>query len=95
MSDLSKRLREELIVTDDHNIVTAPLCAEAADALDAKDAEIARLREALRVLRDLPIVENDNPDTLRLDGVAHTGPAVDYFFRIVRKIKQVARQALS
>lgn len=47
MSDLSKRLREELIVTDDHNIVTAPLCAQAADALDAKDAEIARLREAL------------------------------------------------
>lgn len=52
MSDLSKRLREELIVTDDHNIVTAPLCAEAADALDAKDAEIARLREAIRVVQN-------------------------------------------
>ena len=50
--------------------------------------------EALRVLRDLPIVENNNPDALHLDGVVHTGPAVDYLFRIVRKVKEVARAAL-
>ncbi len=56
--------------------------------------EIARLRRALTVLRNLPIVENDSPDTLHLDGAAHIGPVVDYLFRIVRKIKEVARAAL-
>jgi regulator of replication initiation timing len=57
-------------------------------------AENERLREALRVLRDLPIVENDNANTLHLDGVAHTGPVVDWLFHFVRKIKKVSDAAL-
>lgn len=60
----------------------------------ALKAEVERLREALRVLRDLPIVENDSPDTLHIDGEPHTGPAVDFLFRVVRKIKLVASAAL-
>ena len=57
--------------------------------------ENARLREALELLRDLPIIENDGPDTLHIKGHAHTGPVVDYFFHAIRKIKEVARAALS
>lgn len=67
---------------------------QAADRIEQLEAEAERLREALVVLRDLPIVENDNPDTLHLDGSPHTGPVVDYLFRIIRKIKEVARAAL-
>lgn len=66
-----------------------------AAAIQAAFAEReARLVGALEVLRDLPIVENDNLDTLHLKGTPHTGPVVDYFFKIVRMVKQVADQAL-
>jgi hypothetical protein len=77
------------------------LAAEAVNALphlldriETLTAEAERLREALRVLRDLPIVENDNANTLHLDGVAHTGPVVDWLFHFVRKIKKVSDAAL-
>lgn len=73
----------------------AALIVEAINALPALIARVRELEEALAVLRDLPIVENDNPDTLHLDGEAHTGPAVDYLFRLVRKVKEIARRALA
>lgn len=63
-------------------------------ALKAENEALKALREALAVLRDLPIIENDSPNTLHLDGEPHTGPAVDYLFHVVRKIKLVARTAL-
>lgn len=66
-----------------------------ADGIRALIDENARLREALELLRDLPIIENDGPDTLHIKGHAHTGPVVDYFFHAIRKIKEVARTALS
>jgi len=69
----------------------APLRAEIA----AKDEEIARLREALKVLQDLPIIENDKPNTLHLKGKEHTGEVVDYLFYVIRKVKEVARAALA
>jgi hypothetical protein len=67
---------------------------QASDRIETLTAENERLREALRVLRDLPIVENDNANTLHLDGVAHTGPVVDWLFHFVRKIKKVSDAAL-
>ena len=64
------------------------------DTIEALKADKARLREALVVLRDLPIVENDETDTLHLNGETHTGPVVDWLFYAVRKIKAVADAAL-
>lgn len=69
--------------------------AEAFDQIQALIDEKARLRAALELLRDLPIIENDRPDTLRIKGHAYTGPVVDYFFHTIRKIKEVSRAVLS
>lgn len=65
-----------------------------AERIAALEGEVERLRKALMVLRDLPIVENDNPDTLHIDGVAYQGPAVDFLFYFVRKTKMISRAAL-
>jgi lipopolysaccharide biosynthesis protein len=67
----------------------------AAKRIRALIDEKARLRAALELLRDLPIIENDGPDTLHIKGHAYTGPVVDYFFHTIRKIKEVARAVLS
>ena len=71
-----------------------PHCKAQAEAMKALRADNAKLREALAVLRDLPIVENDETDTLHLNGETHTGPVVDWLFYAVRKIKAVAEAAL-
>lgn len=58
--------------------------------------ENERLRNALTTLRDLPIVENDGPNVLHLlDGKSYEGPVVDWTFKIIRKVKEIAGQALS
>lgn len=74
----------------DHQAAAAIITTKLAEL----QARIERDRKALLVLANLPIVESDTPDTLHLDGVPHTGPAVDYLFRIIRKIKHVASEAL-
>ena len=62
--------------------------------IEALTAENVLYRQALRLLRDLPIVENNNANTLHLDGATHTGPVVDWLFHFVRKIKEVSEAAL-
>jgi hypothetical protein len=64
------------------------------DRIEALTAENVLYRQALRLLRDLPIVENNNANTLHLDGATHTGPVVDWLFHFVRKIKEVSEAAL-
>jgi hypothetical protein len=96
--ELVKRLRDWVPAKGPPEGRTAPDAVadmrEAADRIEALTAENERLRKALRVLRDLPIVENDNANTLHLDGATHTGPVVDWLFHFVRKIKEVSDRAL-
>ena len=62
-----------------------------------KDAEIARLRFGLNGIANLiktNIIENDGPNRFHLDGVSYEGPEVDAFFRILRGLEKIARQAM-
>jgi Lar family restriction alleviation protein len=56
----------------------------------ANAERVTALEKALTVLRNLPIVENDEPNTLHLKSEKHTGPAVDYLFHLICKVKEVA-----
>lgn len=94
IDDLCERL-ENCIRLAEHVTASPELLEDARACILALIDENARLREALELLRDLPIIENDGPDTLHIKGHAHTGPVVDYFFHAIRKIKEVARAALS
>lgn len=58
-------------------------------------AENERLREALIILRDLPIKDKKGPNTIHLDGVAYQGAVVEWTFTIVQKVKEIATTALA
>jgi len=84
--DLTEQLRSGNVTYGD--------CYTAADEIATLRARVEQLEAALTVLRDLPIQEDDGPNILHLDGVAHEGPAVDWTFMIVRKVKEIARAAI-
>lgn len=90
MTDDGSRERARRIWNTRHRISATP-----TDAVRALEEEVVWLREALGRLRDLPIEENDDPNTLHLNGEVYRGPVVDWTFSIIRKVKEIARAALA
>ena len=84
----------DVIMNNARLIAAAP---DLARLVLEKDAEIARLRFGLNGIANLiktNIIENDGPNRFHLDGVSYEGPEVDAFFRILRGLEKIARQAM-
>jgi hypothetical protein len=61
MGDLIERLLDRGVCSIYHNSCRNDMvCEEAAAALEAKDAEIARLRDALKKIRDENQLQDEN-----------------------------------
>ena len=82
---------------DQTNAALIAAAPDLARLVLEKDAEIARLRFGLNGIANLiktNIIENDGPNRFHLDGVSYEGPEVDAFFRILRGLEKIARQAM-
>ncbi len=76
-------------------MINADLFGDPRDKqIEALIEQLREAREALKVLCDLPIVENDAPNTLHLSSGSYQGPAVDWTFSIIRKVKEIAARAI-
>lgn len=104
MSDLIERLQSDAASSREgyQTVAYVRTLTEAADELTALRSQVSELRADLEVacgalerLSNLPIDENDGPDILHLNGEALQGPAVDWTFKMVRKVKDIARATLN
>ena len=80
-----------------HNAALIATAPDLARLVLEREKEIARLRFGLNGIANLiktNIIENDGPNRFHLDGVSYEGPEVDAFFRILRGLEKIARQAM-